>query len=65
MMLELFKPTALAAPNPVEGLGLLLPPNERLSNVHAVSVVAALAPDSEARSNAAMEIIFKFFIFSF
>jgi hypothetical protein len=62
MMLELFKPTALAAPNPVEGLGLLSPPNERLSNVHAVSVAAAFAPDSEASSSDMMQTMFFIFI---
>jgi hypothetical protein len=40
---------ALAAPKPVEGAGLLLLPIARLSNVQAVRVVAALAPDNEAK----------------
>jgi hypothetical protein len=55
-------PKALAEPKPVAGWGLLLAPAGKLSKVQAVMVVAALVPDSEARSSVTIETIILFFI---
>jgi hypothetical protein len=56
------KPTALAEPSPVEGLGLPLAPGERLSKDQVARVVAACAPDSEAASIDAIQAMFFIFI---
>src|SRR6516225_10086633 len=58
------RPMALAAPKPVEGAGLLLLPIARLSNVQAVRVVAALAPDNEAKIIVVMQTNLLIFVFS-
>jgi hypothetical protein len=50
-------PRALAVPRPVEGWGLLLMPTAKLSNVHAVRVVAAVAPEREASNIVEMQTI--------
>ena len=41
-------PRALAVPRPEDGVGPLLIPTVKLSNVQAVSVVAARTPETEA-----------------
>jgi hypothetical protein len=68
LLYEFAIPSALAAPKPVEGVGLELMPMAALSNVQAVSVVAAFTPESEASSKDAAQaslLIFIVILFGF